>query len=45
MKDLTQILSLYKTSGGMYYRCENGIEGIQLAKDSLYGINGNYATK
>nr|XP_022343095.1 uncharacterized protein LOC111136500 [Crassostrea virginica] len=26
-------------SRGIYYRCDNGIEGMQITKDSLYGIN------
>ena len=45
MKDLARKVSFYFTSGGIYYRCDNGIEGMQITKDSLYGINGTYATK
>ncbi|XP_078336302.1 uncharacterized protein LOC111136501 [Crassostrea virginica] len=30
---------LFLIEGGIYYRCDNGIEGMQITKDSLYGIN------
>nr|XP_022335910.1 uncharacterized protein LOC111132400 [Crassostrea virginica] len=29
----------FLVEGGINYRCDNGMEGIRLAKESLYGIN------
>lgn len=45
MKGFAVMMCFYIASGGINYRCDNGMEGIRLAKESLYGINGNYATK